>query len=97
MNDKISYEEAAEAATQNYFKGHNDEELEQIKKFITKINTGCIKNQNEAVNSFRILKSKVKNKRLVKARQLIYGLYESKKITKKLYNILIKKLKTTYK
>ena len=31
------------------------------------------------------------------ARQLIYSLYESKKISKKLYNIVTKRLRTTYK
>ena len=64
MNDKIGYEEIAEEADSVYMKGNNDNELELIKDFITKINNGSINNKNKAGNEFRILKQKVTNNRL---------------------------------
>ena len=44
-------------------KGNNDNELNLIKHFITKINNGAI-NKNDAGNEFRKLKQKVTNDRL---------------------------------
>ena len=56
MNDKDGYEETAEEAGADYMKGKNDNELELIKNFITKINNGSINNKNKAGNEFRKLK-----------------------------------------
>ena len=42
-------------------KGKNNNELELIKNFITKINNGAINNKNKAGNEFRNLKQKVTN------------------------------------
>ena len=64
MNDKDGYEETAEEAGADYMKGKNDNELELIKNFITKINNGTINNKNKAGNEFRKLKQKVTNDRL---------------------------------
>ena len=64
MNDKDGYEETAEEAGADYMKGKNDNELELIKDFITKINNGSINNKNKAGNEFRKLKQKVTNDRL---------------------------------
>ena len=64
MNDKDGYEETAEKAGANYMKGKNDNELELIKNFISKINNGSINNKNKAGNEFRKLKQKVTNDRL---------------------------------
>ena len=64
MNDKDGYEETAEEAGANYMKGINDNELELIKNFISKINNGSINNKNKAGNEFRKLKQKVTNDRL---------------------------------
>ena len=64
MNDKIRYEETAEAAHSVYMKGKNDNELKLIKDFVTKINNGSINNKNKAGNEFRKLKQKVTNDRL---------------------------------
>ena len=64
MNDKDGYEETAEEAGADYMKGKNDNELELIKNFITKINNGSINNKNKAGNEFRKLKQKVANDRL---------------------------------
>ena len=64
MNDKIGYEETTEEAGADYMKGNNDNELELIKDFITKINNGSINNKNKAGNEFRKLKQKVTNNRL---------------------------------
>ena len=61
MNDKDGYEETAEEAGADYMKGKNDNELELIKNFITKINNGAINNKNKAGNEFRKLKQKVTN------------------------------------
>ena len=61
MNDKDGYEETAEKAGADYMKGKNDNELELIKDFITKINNGSINNKNKAENEFRKLKQKVTN------------------------------------
>ena len=61
MNDKDGYEETAEEAGADYMKGKNDNELEIIKNFITKINNGSINNKNKAGNEFRKLKQKVTN------------------------------------
>ena len=61
MNDKDGYEETAKEAGGNYMKGKNDNELELIKNFITKINNGSINNKNKAGNEFRKLKQKVTN------------------------------------
>ena len=63
MNDKDGYEETAEEAGADYMKGKNDNELELIKNFISKIN-GSINNKNKAGNEFRKLKQKVTNDRL---------------------------------
>ena len=48
----------------DYIKGKNDNELESIKDFITKINNGVINDKNKAGNEFRKLKQKVTNNRL---------------------------------
>ena len=64
MNDKDGYEETAEEVGADYMKGKNDNELELIKNFITKINNGSINNKNKAGNEFRKLKQKVTNDRL---------------------------------
>ena len=64
MNDKDGYEETAEEAGADYMKGKNDNELELIKNFITKINNGSINNKNKTGNEFRKLKRKVTNDRL---------------------------------
>ena len=64
MNDKDGYEETAEEAGADYMKGKNDNELELIKDFITKINNVSINNKNKAGNEFRKLKQKVTNDRL---------------------------------
>ena len=61
MNNKDGYEETAEEAGADYMKGKNDNELELIKNFITKINNGSINNKNKAGNEFRKLKQKVTN------------------------------------
>ena len=61
MNDKDGYEETAEEAGVDYMKGKNDNELELIKDFITKINNGSTNNKNKAENEFRKLKQKVTN------------------------------------
>ena len=64
MIDKNGYEQTAEEAGADYIKGKNDNELEFIKDFITKINNGVINNKNKAGNEFRKLKQKVTNDRL---------------------------------
>ena len=64
MNDKDGYEETAEEAGADYMKGKNDNELELIKNFISKINNGSINNKNKAGNEFRKLKQEVTNDRL---------------------------------
>ena len=64
MNDKDGYEETAEEAGADYMKGKNDNELELIKNFISKISNGSINNKNKAGNEFRKLKQKVTNDRL---------------------------------
>ena len=46
---------------EKYMKGKNDNELELIKNFITKINNGAINNKNKAGDEFRKLKQKVTN------------------------------------
>ena len=61
MNDKAGYTETAEELDTDYIKGKNDNELELIKKFITKINNGTINNKNKAENEFKKLKLKVTN------------------------------------
>ena len=66
MNDKDGYEETAQEAGADYMKGKNDNELELIKNFITKINNGSINNKNKAGNEFRKLKQKVTNDRLIR-------------------------------
>ena len=55
MIDKDGYEEIAEETDAYYMKGKNDNELQLIKDFITKIN------KNKAGNEFRKLKQKVTN------------------------------------
>ena len=57
-------EETAEEAGADYMKGKNDNELELIKNFISKISNGSINNKNKAGNEFRKLKQKVTNDRL---------------------------------
>ena len=64
MNDKNGYKQTAEEAGADYIKGKDDNELELIKDFITKINDGVINNKNKAGNEFRKLKQKVTNDRL---------------------------------
>ena len=61
MNDKDGYTETAEELDTDYIKGKNDNELELIKNFITKINNGTINNKNKAENEFKKLKQKVTN------------------------------------
>ena len=61
MNDKDGYVYTAKEAGEKYMKGKNDNELELIKNFITKINNGAINNTNKAANEFRKLKQKVMN------------------------------------
>ena len=60
MKDEEGYKETAEEAGSDYMKGKNDNELELIKDFITKIKNGTI-NKNKARNEFRKLKQRVKN------------------------------------
>ena len=64
MNGKDGYEETAEEAGADYMKGKNDNELELIKNYRSKINNGSINNKNKAENEFRKLKLKVTNDRL---------------------------------
>ena len=64
MIDKNGYKQIAEEAGADYIKGKNDNELELIKDFITKINNSVINNKNKAGNEFRKLKHKVTNDRL---------------------------------
>ena len=45
----------------DYIKGKNDNELELIKNFITKIDNGTINNKNKEENEFKKLKQKVTN------------------------------------
>ena len=59
MIDKNEYKQTAEEPGADYVKGKNDNELELIKDFITKINNGVINNKNKAGNEFRELKQKV--------------------------------------
>ena len=61
MIDKNGYKQTAEEAGADYIKGKNDNELELIKAFITKINNGIINNKIKAGNEFRGLKQKVTN------------------------------------
>ena len=61
MIDKNGYKQIAEEAGADYIKVKNDNELELIKDFITKINNGVINNKNKAGNEFRKLKQKVTN------------------------------------
>ena len=61
MNHKDGYEQTAEEAGADYMTGKNDNELELIKNFITKINNGSINNKNKAGNESRKLKQKVTN------------------------------------
>ena len=72
MIDKNGYKQTAEEAGADYIKGKNDDELELIKDFITKINNGVINNKNKSGNEFRKLKQKVTNDRL--KQDLIKGL-----------------------
>ena len=60
MKDEEGYKERAEEEGSDYMKGKNDNELELIKDFITKINNGTF-NKNKAGNEFRKLKQKVTN------------------------------------
>ena len=53
MNDKDGYVYTAKEAGKKYMKGKNDNELELIKNFITKINNDTINNKNKARNEFR--------------------------------------------
>ena len=62
--DKNGYKQTAEEAGADYIKGKNDNELELIKDFITKINNGVINNKSKAGNEFRKLKQIVTNDRL---------------------------------
>ena len=61
MNDKDGYVYTAKEAGKKYMEGKNDNELELIKNFITKINNGAINNKNKAGNELRKLKQKVTN------------------------------------
>ena len=61
MKDEAGYKETAEEAGSDCMKGKNDNELELIKDFETKINNGAINNKNKAGNEFRKLKQKVTN------------------------------------
>ena len=61
MIDKNGYKQAAEEESADYIKGENDNELELIKDFITKIDNGVINNKNIAGNEFRELKQKLTN------------------------------------
>ena len=60
VNNKGGYEETAEEVSADYMKGKNNNELELIKNFITKINNGTI-NKDNARYEFRKLKQKVMN------------------------------------
>ena len=62
--DEEGYEQIAEEAGSNYRKGNNDNELELIKDFITKINNSKTNNKDTAASEFRKLKQKVTNDRL---------------------------------
>ena len=59
INDKDGYKETAEELDTDHIKGKNDNELELIKNFITKINNGNINNKNKAENKFKKLKQKL--------------------------------------
>ena len=61
MIDEIEYKETAEEADSDYIKENNDNELNSIKDFITRINNSVIDNKNKAGNEFRKLKQKVTN------------------------------------
>ena len=56
INDIEGYKEIAREANSDYMKGNNDNELNLIKDFITKINNGVINNKSKAGNEFRKLK-----------------------------------------
>ena len=64
MIDKNGYKQTTEEAGADYIKGKNDNELELIKDFISKINNGVINNKSKAGIEFRKLKQKVTNDRL---------------------------------
>ena len=61
INYPDGYGEIAEEASVYHTKGKNNDELNLIKDFITKINNGTINNKNKARNEFRKLKQKVTN------------------------------------
>ena len=61
MIDKNGFKQTAEEAGADYIKGKNDNELELIKDFITKINNGAINNKSKAGNEIRKFKQKVTN------------------------------------
>ena len=60
INYPDGYKEIAREAGSNYIKNKNDNELNLIKDFITKINNGAINNKNKAGNEFRKLKKKLR-------------------------------------
>ena len=64
----------------DYIKGKNDNELELIKNFITKINNVTINNKNKAENELKKLKQKVTNDtlRLEIIKNLEKDLFEEK-------------------
>ena len=64
----------------DYIKGKNDNELELIKNFITKINNVTINNKNKAENKLKKFKKKVTNDtlRLEIIKNLEKDLFEEK-------------------
>ena len=79
MKDREYYEDLLNdgLVESDYVRGHNDKELELFKNFLTNINIGHIKNQGEAVTSFKKLKSEVKNEVLIRdvMKELEYPLF----------------------
>ena len=59
INNVVGYEKIAEEADKEFLKNRDQNELNLIKNFITKINNGTINNKNTAANEFRKLKQKV--------------------------------------
>ena len=59
IDNRDGYKQIAEEADSDFMKEHNENELNLIKNFITKINNGIINNKNTAANEFRKLKQKV--------------------------------------
>ena len=96
MNDKDGYKGTAEEADADYMKGKNDNELELIKNFISKINNGSINNKNKAENEFRKLKQKVTNDSLKQylIKDLERYIFEEEEEEKKFEESVAERVKT---